>query len=170
TVTSPFRVIVSASVTSPSSSSGGRTVSENPEILISSAWIFSVTTDPPSAVGTETNEIPLRPLNDSDSEPMAAGCSVQIGAFSSRCASFGNSPLVSSDGSSLGSSVSSPPGEVGSGDSGSVGSSVGSSLGSSDGSSLGSSVGPGDRKSTRLNSSHVSISYAVFCLKKKNYS
>src|SRR5690348_17978240 len=30
--------------------------------------------------------------------------------------------------------------------------------------------GPGDRKSTRLNSSHPSISYAVFCLKKKNYS
>src|SRR5437868_15514752 len=33
---------------------------------------------------------------------------------------------------------------------------------------------PRDRKSTRLNSSHVSISYAVFCLKKKikikNYS
>src|SRR5207302_2224430 len=32
-------------------------------------------------------------------------------------------------------------------------------------------VGPdyviGDRKSTRLNSSHVKISYAVFCLKKK---
>src|SRR5207249_5146224 len=27
-----------------------------------------------------------------------------------------------------------------------------------------------DRKSTRLNSSHVSISYAVFCLKKKNRS
>src|SRR5439155_17391039 len=27
-----------------------------------------------------------------------------------------------------------------------------------------------DRKSTRLNSSHVAISYAVFCLKKKNYS
>src|SRR3989442_8173761 len=27
---------------------------------------------------------------------------------------------------------------------------------------------PGDRKSTRLNSSHVRISYAVFCLKKKN--
>src|SRR5699024_12567005 len=26
-----------------------------------------------------------------------------------------------------------------------------------------------DRKSTRLNSSHVSISYAVFCLKKKIY-
>src|SRR5699024_12026588 len=26
---------------------------------------------------------------------------------------------------------------------------------------------PQDRKSTRLNSSHVSISYAVFCLKKK---
>src|SRR3712207_7604103 len=25
----------------------------------------------------------------------------------------------------------------------------------------------GDRKSTRLNSSHVNISYAVFCLKKK---
>src|SRR5699024_11911726 len=35
----------------------------------------------------------------------------------------------------------------------------------------GSEYGPylmdGDRKSTRLNSSHVSISYAVFCLKKK---
>src|SRR6266849_10136845 len=27
---------------------------------------------------------------------------------------------------------------------------------------------PGDRKSTRLNSSHEWISYAVFCLKKKN--
>src|SRR5690606_42025707 len=27
-----------------------------------------------------------------------------------------------------------------------------------------------DRKSTRLNSSHVKISYAVFCLKKKMYS
>src|SRR5436305_5344194 len=26
-----------------------------------------------------------------------------------------------------------------------------------------------DRKSTRLNSSHVRISYAVFCLKKKRY-
>src|SRR3712207_1945733 len=30
------------------------------------------------------------------------------------------------------------------------------------------SVGSGDRKSTRLNSSHANISYAVFCLKKKN--
>src|SRR5690606_40089366 len=29
---------------------------------------------------------------------------------------------------------------------------------------------PGDRKSTRLNSSHVKISYAVFCLKKKNHA
>src|SRR5258708_14386662 len=28
--------------------------------------------------------------------------------------------------------------------------------------------GGGDRKSTRLNSSHQIISYAVFCLKKKN--
>src|SRR3712207_6983730 len=39
-------------------------------------------------------------------------------------------------------------------------------------SSLIVSVGPparqhGDRKSTRLNSSHANISYAVFCLKKK---
>src|SRR5690606_36335881 len=33
------------------------------------------------------------------------------------------------------------------------------------------SSGPRDRKSTRLNSSHVKISYAVFCLKKKrNYN
>src|SRR5690348_17727734 len=32
---------------------------------------------------------------------------------------------------------------------------------------LGIAVGFGDRKSTRLNSSHPSISYAVFCLKKK---
>src|SRR5690606_41596372 len=30
------------------------------------------------------------------------------------------------------------------------------------------SVPVSDRKSTRLNSSHVKISYAVFCLKKKN--
>src|SRR5690606_42032545 len=29
-------------------------------------------------------------------------------------------------------------------------------------------LGARDRKSTRLNSSHVKISYAVFCLKKKN--
>src|SRR5438876_6013698 len=29
-------------------------------------------------------------------------------------------------------------------------------------------IGALDRKSTRLNSSHPSISYAVFCLKKKN--
>src|SRR5439155_22790582 len=28
-------------------------------------------------------------------------------------------------------------------------------------------IAQGDRKSTRLNSSHVAISYAVFCLKKK---
>src|SRR5437867_6669262 len=28
---------------------------------------------------------------------------------------------------------------------------------------------PRDRKSTRLNSSHRTISYAVFCLKKKNH-
>src|SRR5258705_8230908 len=28
-------------------------------------------------------------------------------------------------------------------------------------------AGQGDRKSTRLNSSHLGISYAVFCLKKK---
>src|SRR5256885_12060264 len=34
--------------------------------------------------------------------------------------------------------------------------------------STGRLVGPGDRKSTRLNSSHLVISYAVFCLKKKN--
>src|SRR3712207_8363242 len=31
-------------------------------------------------------------------------------------------------------------------------------------------VSLGDRKSTRLNSSHANISYAVFCLKKKNYN
>src|SRR3712207_7527230 len=30
--------------------------------------------------------------------------------------------------------------------------------------------GHGDRKSTRLNSSHANISYAVFCLKKKKSS
>src|SRR5205807_4726990 len=29
---------------------------------------------------------------------------------------------------------------------------------------------PGDRKSTRLNSSHLVISYAVFCLKKKTHA
>src|SRR3712207_6964743 len=31
------------------------------------------------------------------------------------------------------------------------------------------SAGPTDRKSTRLNSSHANISYAVFCLKKNKY-
>src|SRR2546421_11191546 len=34
----------------------------------------------------------------------------------------------------------------------------------------GSRPARGDRKSTRLNSSHDQISYAVFCLKKKKYS
>src|SRR5690625_6889864 len=34
--------------------------------------------------------------------------------------------------------------------------------------SVGQVLDPGDRKSTRLNSSHVAISYAVFCLKKKS--
>src|SRR6266496_1746863 len=33
----------------------------------------------------------------------------------------------------------------------------------------GGATGPRDRKSTRLNSSHVEISYAVFCLKKKKF-
>src|SRR5207249_10193151 len=35
------------------------------------------------------------------------------------------------------------------------------------GTSAGEMIAWSDRKSTRLNSSHVSISYAVFCLKKK---
>src|SRR5690606_40600730 len=35
------------------------------------------------------------------------------------------------------------------------------------GESLREALDPKDRKSTRLNSSHVKISYAVFCLKKK---
>src|SRR5258708_19363030 len=34
----------------------------------------------------------------------------------------------------------------------------------------GCGVAEGDRKSTRLNSSHQIISYAVFCLKKKKYT
>src|SRR5262245_63171866 len=34
---------------------------------------------------------------------------------------------------------------------------------------LGSQAYTLDRKSTRLNSSHLGISYAVFCLKKKKY-
>src|SRR5262245_64479693 len=34
--------------------------------------------------------------------------------------------------------------------------------------SLTTFLGGGDRKSTRLNSSHLGSSYAVFCLKKKN--
>src|SRR5437868_11093221 len=38
-------------------------------------------------------------------------------------------------------------------------------VGGADGAAPG--LGARDRKSTRLNSSHVSISYAVFCLKKK---
>src|SRR5437868_14768681 len=40
-------------------------------------------------------------------------------------------------------------------------------LGSDSRRSRASQSGGLDRKSTRLNSSHVSISYAVFCLKKK---
>src|SRR5688572_33054471 len=37
----------------------------------------------------------------------------------------------------------------------------------SDRAAAGSGLRAGDRKSTRLNSSHSQISYAVFCLKKK---
>src|SRR3712207_7215571 len=37
-----------------------------------------------------------------------------------------------------------------------------------DGGSRTAVPGAADRKSTRLNSSHANISYAVFCLKKKN--
>src|SRR3712207_8875902 len=37
-----------------------------------------------------------------------------------------------------------------------------------DGLELRPALGRPDRKSTRLNSSHANISYAVFCLKKKN--
>src|SRR5690606_39853768 len=51
------------------------------------------------------------------------------------------------------------------------GSSSGSGLGASRGLYGGSAMvvsGSTDRKSTRLNSSHVKRSYAVFCLKKKN--
>src|SRR5437899_7262650 len=39
---------------------------------------------------------------------------------------------------------------------------------SSSGKISANTVTPPDRKSTRLNSSHLGISYAVFCLKKKN--
>src|SRR3712207_1302202 len=45
-------------------------------------------------------------------------------------------------------------------------------LGTRDGSNLtvdGYDFAPSDRKSTRLNSSHANISYAVFCLKKKDH-
>src|SRR5688572_32018004 len=40
-------------------------------------------------------------------------------------------------------------------------------LGEHRGAGLDENVPAGDRKSTRLNSSHSQISYAVFCLKKK---
>src|SRR4051794_41275673 len=47
-----------------------------------------------------------------------------------------------------------------------VGAVVGFLVGATDGQRSGASRAQ-DRKSTRLNSSHPSISYAVFCLKKK---
>src|SRR3712207_7827210 len=40
--------------------------------------------------------------------------------------------------------------------------------GAASGGTAGDAGGTADRKSTRLNSSHANISYAVFCLKKKN--
>src|SRR3712207_8527020 len=42
----------------------------------------------------------------------------------------------------------------------------GGSRGGRPGTEEGTAEAPGDRKSTRLNSSHANISYAVFCLKK----
>src|SRR5438874_4485921 len=44
----------------------------------------------------------------------------------------------------------------------------GRTIGSSPGARARGTPNRPDRKSTRLNSSHVEISYAVFCLKKKN--
>src|SRR5690625_5524918 len=44
---------------------------------------------------------------------------------------------------------------------------VGAILGAADDDLQAAAAALGDRKSTRLNSSHVAISYAVFCLKKK---
>src|SRR5262245_63039865 len=44
---------------------------------------------------------------------------------------------------------------------------MGETAGSGAGAAAGTSAGATDRKSTRLNSSHLGISYAVFCLKKK---
>src|SRR5438874_5264933 len=64
-----------------------------------------------------------------------------------------------------------PPGPSGGGDSGRRGGGVGTPRGAdrAGGGAGGAAAGqPRDRKSTRLNSSHVEISYAVFCLKKKN--
>src|SRR3712207_7280353 len=47
---------------------------------------------------------------------------------------------------------------------------VGERLGGGvDGEHVGADGGVEDRKSTRLNSSHANTSYAVFCLKKKNF-
>src|SRR5256886_3629767 len=46
----------------------------------------------------------------------------------------------------------------------------GTGLGNSSGACIRSSAMFADRKSTRLNSSHSQISYAVFCLKKKKTS
>src|SRR5690348_17599934 len=46
---------------------------------------------------------------------------------------------------------------------------AGAAVGSGSGLAVGG-LALGDRKSTRLNSSHPSISYAVFCLKKKNHT
>src|SRR5438874_5928581 len=47
------------------------------------------------------------------------------------------------------------------------GAAIGTVLGATAGAAVGAAAGSPDRKSTRLNSSHVEISYAVFCLKKK---
>src|SRR5690606_10961026 len=45
---------------------------------------------------------------------------------------------------------------------------IGTGIGGVGGAAAGAAIGTmADRKSTRLNSSHVKISYAVFCLKKK---
>src|SRR3712207_7463566 len=62
-------------------------------------------------------------------------------------------------------------GDPAGGDAGEVGDRPGRAGGETVGEDAGADDGPvgggGDRKSTRLNSSHANISYAVFCLKKK---
>src|SRR5688572_28641207 len=123
--------------------------------------------DPTAAAGTGGAPGAFAPFMPAGGAPTAPGSNVATGSSGISAASDGGSLAVNTGGAA--GSAMNVGGAAGSamnvggaaGSAGNVGGAAGSAMVSSSG------AGGEDRKSTRLNSSHSQISYAVFCLKKK---